>query len=419
MPDRENPGETDMTREAHDFAQFLSARRSKKLSRLFAFLLQQAQQGHTPDEAEIAAAVRGDGGDALPASNVRVYISRLRKMMDDHYAQRPGPRLSIPRGQYRLVLDTPDADTPPSPLAPLAKRPARPVHMRWVAAGIAALNLALAAAFWLTAARGKPALADTLLWQPMTATRQQTIVVVGDHFLFGERHGGQVDQIVRDLAIASRADLPAHGAGADGPIDLDLAYTSSNLVFPLRSLWTALDGLNRQPTAPVVPASQLDPDMLKSGNIIYVGPLDGLGPLLGDALARASGFALEPGKKQLVDKATHRAYRSDLALDAGAAVPLRDYGYIASLPGPAGNRIVIIAGLGDAGVTQMGDLAASRTGLAELRTQLGRSGRADSGRGFEALFQVKALYSQGFGRQLAVARDLGNHGFWDAGPAPR
>jgi hypothetical protein len=156
--------------------------------------------------------------------------------------------------------------------------------------------------------------------------------------------------------------------------------------------------------------------MLKSSNIVYLGPLDGLGPVLGTGLSRVSGFALRASDGALLDKQTRASYRSDLALVSATSVPLRDYGYIASFPGPSGNRIVILSGLGDAGLTQMGDLAVSKADLARLAAVVAGSGASDKAEAFEALYQVKALYSESFGRSLVVARNLGTRNFWDTTP---
>jgi hypothetical protein len=273
--------------------------------------------------------------------------------------------------------------------------------------------------YWYSGTRGGT-LAQTALWQPIARSPSQTIVVVGDHFLFGERRAGKVDRIVRDLGIANRAAFSSQYAGnaqgSDGPVDLDLAYTSSNLVFALRSVRLALVSAGVPST--VIPASQLDPAMLKSSNIVYLGPLDGLGPVLETGLSRVSSFAMHTGDGALLDKETGTAYRSDLAIVSAASVPQRDYGYIASFPGPSGNRIVIVSGLGDAGLTQMGDLSISKTDLARLTSAVGRSGFNNEAPAFEALYEVKALYSESFDRSLLVARNFGSRTLWTtASPA--
>jgi hypothetical protein len=376
------------------------------------FLLDQSQRGLQPCEADIAASIRAgqEAGSDPPGSSGRVYVSRLRKMLDQYYGGHHGPRLVIPRGEYRLALQEGALDSPTPLDAPAA--PSGPaqhkMRTRLAIAGLLALNAVLAGIYCYSGAGGGT-LAQTALWQPIARSPSQTIVVVGDHFLFGERRAGKVDRIVRDPGIANRAafgsQYAGNGQGADGPVDLDLAYTSSNLVFALRSVRLALATAGVSST--VIPASQLDPAMLKSSNIVYLGPLDGLGPVLETGLSRVSGFAMRPEDGALLDKATGTAYRSDLAFVSTASVPQRDYGYIASFPGPSGNRIVILSGLGDAGLTQMGDLSINKPDLARLASAVGRSGPNDKGPAFEALYEVKALYSESFGRSLLVARNFG------------
>jgi hypothetical protein len=414
---------SDLEAHAKDVAAFLSSRRSKKLLRLFMFLLDQSQRGLQPGEARIAASIRAghDSGSEPPGSSGRVYVSRLRKMLDQYYVGHNGPRLVIPRGEYRLALQEGAHDFP-APLDVPAAPPRDAQHKtrsRLALAGLLALNAVLAGIYWYSGTRGGT-LAQTALWQPIARSPSQTIVVVGDHFLFGERRAGKVDRIVRDLGIANRAAFSSQYAGnaqgSDGPVDLDLAYTSSNLVFALRSVRLALVSAGVPST--VIPASQLDPAMLKSSNIVYLGPLDGLGPVLETGLSRVSSFAMHTGDGALLDKETGTAYRSDLAIVSAASVPQRDYGYIASFPGPSGNRIVIVSGLGDAGLTQMGDLSISKTDLARLASAVGRSGFNNQAPAFEALYEVKALYSESFDRSLLVARNFGSRTLWTtASPA--
>lgn len=419
----------DLIQEGARVALVLATRRSEKLLRLFHFLLEQSQQGNRPGEAEVAAAVREEpeSGNEPSGSSARVYISRLRKMLDQYYATRPGPRLVIPRGEYRIELvDSVQHVSAPAegtatdfqPISSYFQKAKRKASGKLILAAAITVNLIVAGAFWITGVHDASDLGKSRFWQSVASGRYPTIIVVGDHFLFGERRNGQVDDIVRDFAIRNREAFRkheiAHRNQVDDFVDLDLNYISSNIVFALRSLLVATEGLNfRQPAVSVVPASQLDPSIFKNNNIIYAGALDGLGRLIGDPLSRASTFVLSTNGQQLIDTKSHRIYRSDLAMDADTDIPLRDYGYIVSLPGPSGNRILILSGLGDAGIAQMADLATSKAGLAELASQIG--GQGDS---FEALYQVRAMYSQSYGRKLITARAISDQGIWD-GPVQR
>ena len=96
--------------------------RSEGLNRLFDYLAERARAGARPKEFEVAAAVFGRGGDFDGAqdASVRVAVHRLRRKLDDFYAG-PGAdepvRLSIPRGEYRMIAE-PTPSMAPAPAAP-------------------------------------------------------------------------------------------------------------------------------------------------------------------------------------------------------------------------------------------------------------------------------------------------------------
>jgi len=103
---------------------------------------------------------------------------------------------------------------------------------------------------------------------------------------------------------------------------------------------------------------------------------------------------------------------SDGSIPTNGQIPRRDYGYIASLPGPSGNHILIISGTGDAGTVQMAGLAASRSDLEQLGKRLGEKAGA-----FEALYQVRAMYSQNYGSKLLIMRAIKPRSEWDKSSA--
>jgi hypothetical protein len=81
------------------------------LSRLFDYLLARSLAGEAPKEIEIALEVFGKGPsfDVSQDAVVRVYVHKLRRRLDDFYSNPENAalgRLSIPKGEYRIVLDT-------------------------------------------------------------------------------------------------------------------------------------------------------------------------------------------------------------------------------------------------------------------------------------------------------------------------
>jgi hypothetical protein len=81
--------------------------RSDVLARLFDYLVVRSRAGDPPKESEVALEVFGKDSsfDAIQDASVRVAVLRLRRKLDDYYASADEePRLSIPKGEYRLAL---------------------------------------------------------------------------------------------------------------------------------------------------------------------------------------------------------------------------------------------------------------------------------------------------------------------------
>src|SRR5215469_11614850 len=94
--------------------------RSDQLRRLFDYLVDGSRTGKVPKESVIAVEVfgRGTDFDVSQDAAVRVYIHKLRRKFEEFYAEHPelGPeRLSIPKGEYRLVLEHPPSEPVPPP----------------------------------------------------------------------------------------------------------------------------------------------------------------------------------------------------------------------------------------------------------------------------------------------------------------
>jgi len=94
---------------------------------------------------------------------------------------------------------------------------------------------------------------------------------------------------------------------------------------------------------------------------------------------------------------------------ADQIIPRRDYGYIASFPGPSGKQILVLSGTGEAGVMQMVNLATNDpVRLRELGQRIG--GKFGS---FEALYQVRTMFSQSYQSTLLSAHPIDMSKVWD------
>jgi hypothetical protein len=392
--------------------------RSDGLNRLFDYLAQCGQAGSRPKEFEVAAAVfgRDSGFDGSQDASVRVAVHRLRRKLDDFYAG-PGRdepmRLTIPKGEYRMV-----AEAPPGEAAGAAVPRDR---RRWAIAGVAlliALNVAAWAVFWTThgTERRLGQAQAAAPWAPLLKADAPTLLVIGDYYIFGEiDEAAGIDRLIRQYSINSSADLDAwlmDNPKAMGRYrDLDLYYLPVGAAFALRSVVPLISrGAAHAETLHVVMASDLTPEMLKRNNIVYLGYLSGLG-VLRDPVFAASRFSIGETWDEMVDGVAHRRYLSQGGGPSQGDANRRDYGYVTAFNGPSGNRIVVIAGARDTGLQEAAEAMADPNVLKALRRA---DGGADS---FEALFEAEGIGRSSLGGHLVVAAPRGKVNPWTAQPS--
>jgi len=393
---------------------FVASNRSDTLLHLFDFLLQQSIEGRRPKEAEIAGEIFQESS-AEPGnqrSRVRVGVYRLRKKLDLYYVDKPGARLTIPQGEYRFTIESPDSSSvgEKAPVAGASFRP-RLSRVAWVAMSALLLANTALAGFYLrnTLGSGHPS-ERSALWKFFDNGKRPTVVAIGDYFmLINKQNHSEHEEIIQDLSIDSADTFYEYTSKTPGIRDNlrnnDLYAVSSDTLGSISRLSSHMKNERLLP----VSSSELSPDMLKSSNIVYVGALDALSPLLGDPLSEASQINCGTTCYELIDKPSGRRFRSDSPYLLGdRIVPRRDYGYIASYPGPSGNQVLIVSGTGDAGVTQMVGVVTDTKRLEQLRKQIGGNFRS-----FEALYQVRTMFNQSYGSSLLIARPINSDRIWD------
>lgn len=392
--------------------------RSDQLIRLFDYLLECSLAERYPREIEIAQDVfsRGADFDVVQDASVRVYVYRLRKKLEEFYADTPPDqdRLAVPRGEYRLTLsNAPVPSEGESDLATLvpAATATRGRTRFWIVAGIlVAINVVGWAAFLVGRPSPLAAAARSAFWKPL-GDSFPPLIVVGDYYIFGEAHDGvQVTRLVREFSINSRDDLDTylmeHPNDMGRYVDVDLHYLPVSVSTALRDVLPIVSAnAARKDIAPrVVTTSELTPTMIKRANIVYVGFLSGLG-MLREPLFEASGFRIGESYDELIDKASGKRFSSDWSVVTDGKTPRRDYAYLASMPGPGGNRILIVAGTRDAAVLQASEMAASAE---ELKTIAAKAGSPS----FEALYEVRTMGNLNLGSGLVIARPLRTGNVW-------
>lgn len=400
--------------EAERFRRALADSRSTIIVRLFDYLLARGDDHRAPKEIEIAVAVFGKEAtfDTAQDSIARVHVHRLRKRLDDFYASSAGPRLVIPNGEYRILLAEGSPAKPSHAMSsrrPLARRTGETPWLPILAFFAALVALPWAVALLRRDGSPRPDVAGSPLWRPIAALSQKPLIVAGDYYLFAETENEKdVQRLIMQPAIRSRRDLGSYSVQHPEAFfryyDQDIHNVPAATTTSLWSLLSLMSGL-RPDTAirpDLIVSSRLSEQHLRTRDLIYVGRLSALGTL-SDQMSYASGFKLGNSPNELIDVVSAKRYVAGATAASGGKEDRqysRDYGYIASFPNPFGRRVVIIAGLGDAGVSRMIDLVANKRQLDQIT---GRNGDAAA---FEALYQVKALGNMTVSSSLLISRAL-------------
>jgi len=363
------------------------------LSRLFEFLLGRSG-GSTPKEIEIAVAVfnkKSDfdiGQDAL----VRVYVHKLRKRLEEYYLRNPGARrMVIPKGEYRLVVEAVPGAVVEVVQERVGLKPdlqpdnKRQSHAAVILAFVLGVVLAVGAALVVNMQRAKPEAASASpIWSSLLADDLPVTIVVGDYYLLGEvDQSGDVKRLVREFNINSEAEfidyLELHPSSAQQYRNLRLTYLPTGTAVALADVSALLAGRKQ---VRIKLMSELDGETLRTSHVVYIGYLSGLG-MLGDFVFGASRLRLQGTYDQLVDSTTERSYTARMPQTPERSFV--DYGYFATMQGPAGNRIIVVAGTRDNGVMQS---AAAATDPKSLAAWVAESGHSQ---GFESLTEVQGV----------------------------
>lgn len=400
--------------------------RSPQLARLFDYLVERSADGRPPKEVEVAMDVFGRGPDFEPGRDavVRVGAHKLRARLAAAYDADPraGPRLAVPRGEYRLVLEAPQPPPGTPPTLP-AEAPAPSAPSGRLLLLLGALLLAALAGGWGAAHLAQPAgvreaaaVRAGPVWKPLLSNGLPTVIAVGDYYIFGESENGmEVSRLVREYTVNSREQLSdfvaTHPEKRDRYLDLDLRYLPIGAGAALRDVSEVLGAQPREQVR-VVLMSDLTPAMLKSSNVVYIGYLSGMGWLRDVALA-PSRYSIGDTFDDIVDQPTGQHFASQGGRSDADGSMYRDYGYVSTFRGPAGNRVVVIAGTRDAALMQAAEDWTRRDKLQEAARQ---AGGADA---FEALYEVDGMNRLSIGGRLVRASPLDSRKLWTGATPPR
>jgi len=276
---------------------------------------------------------------------------------------------------------------------------------------VALLNLTLWAAWWATHRDPYSPVRAAAPWSQLLHSERPLLVVTGDYYIFGDLDEATgAGRLVREYGVNSAADLDAwlmdHPALVGRYRDLDLFYLPVGAAAALRDLMPVLAPKTvARDQVRVITASDLTPEMIRRNDILYVGYLSGL-KLLRDPVFAGSRFRVGETYDELIDTKTGRHYVSQEGGPAEGQSSQRDLGYFAAFPGPGGNRIVIVAGARDVGLTETAEA------VTNPRVLQGLLKAANGAEAYEGLFEAEGLRRATLGGRLVVGSPLDAAHIW-------
>lgn len=372
--------------------------RSPLYQRLLEYLYEQTELGRLPKEVDIAADVFDrQNFDPANDSTVRVYLHNLRQKLDTYYgdlADCPAQRIQIPKGDYRLVMTTPAAP------ATVAENISDGWQDRRKSLLFPAVIFVMAVVAFVSGRMTVPdaqldraTVAQSVVWQKILDDEKPVTVIVGDYFVFAEvDEQGVSDRLIRDFSIDDADSLDAYlelnPELRDRYVDVRLSYLPLGVGAALESISGVLHAAGRP--LQVIPQSEFRTEMVRSGHVIYIGYLSGMGRLARYPFA-VSRLEIGMSFDELIDTATGERYVSHAGYVTDADLDYTDYGFFSTFPGPAGNQFVIVSGMRDEGLMRMASILADAEQLRLLEDGLSRESVADDAAGFEALYEVSSL----------------------------
>jgi hypothetical protein len=219
-----------------------------------------------------------------------------------------------------------------------------------------------------------------------------------------------VQRLVRDFAVNSGKELDElmmYDPQLLGRyMDLDLTYLPRGSAFGLLDVLKILYTSSKP--VRVVSMSELNMADLKTSHVVYLGFISALDKLE-DFVFASSSLAIGYTYDELRDVNTGEMYTSEAGMPDSDR-NYRDYGFISTFPGPAGNQFIIISGTRDAGMMQAAHALSDPMFIKSLEQARPDAGGAVPA--FEMLYEVTGYARTNLDAMLVHAAKLDYQQIW-------
>jgi hypothetical protein len=127
----------------------------------------------------------------------------------------------------------------------------------------------------------------------------------------------------------------------------------------------------------------------------------------------ASGLSIGRTYDELIELDTNASFTSSSGLSIGENA-YRDYGMLATFPGPGGNQFVLLAGMRDEGLINLSEEVSELESIRMLEEAVAASGTQSGGKAYEALFEVLGYDNTNFDARLVYSNTLDKDIVWES-----
>jgi hypothetical protein len=235
---------------------------------------------------------------------------------------------------------------------------------------------------------------------------------MGDYYKFGELNAnGNIARMVREFDVNSPADLEklqfTDLEHAENYLDLNLSYMPEGSAYALAKVVPLLESSGK--TVNVTMMSDLTSADIHDNHIVYIGYISALDKLAEMTFA-SSGLGLGRSYDELFDRDSLQYFTSDAGLPAEGE-PFKDYGMFSLFPSSSETKVVIIAGMRDAGLMHTAKALTNQSSLNQLAANLA-DGESKPLISFEALYEVFGIDRLNFDANLVYTHTLNPKQIW-------
>lgn len=394
--------------------------RSKIYALLLKFLVESSLSGTRVKEFDIAFEVLGKSADFDISKNsaVRVCVHQLRKKLDSYYQkykESATHRIVIPSGRYTIeaVLFSDDKTIPAA--SPEIFRPLFSLERILLASIVILLVANLAYMINRDRVQLLAPGADNGIWQELLDDDLPILLVMGDYYIFGEENArGDIQRMVNEFNNNSNTDLDnlqlSDVLTTENYLDLDLTSMPEGSAFALARIVPILQKENKRVNVAMM--ADLTNADLRENHIVYIGYISALDKLSNRVFAM-SGLQIGRSYDELVNLQTQEVYASG-AFTAEENEPFHDYGLFSTFPMTDTNRIVIIAGMRNAGLMHVAQALSNEKDIGSISQSLANS-YGEVVTNFEVLYEVFGIDRMNFNARLVYKERLESDRIWRKG----